>query len=134
MFISCLILKRPEIKAVSVICKFCEAKRASVRCNLRRLVMSNGGSFRRKHLYLVLVCFQSTMRKKENLLWIQCCYKYHNLTTTPPPPPPPPHCPGISNSLRGGGMAIFWNHTFPSHVPLIDIQILAVCRVFVMQT
>ena len=26
--------------------------------------------------------------------------------------PPPPHPPGISNSLRGGGLDIFWNHTF----------------------
>ena len=26
--------------------------------------------------------------------------------------PPPPHLPGISNSLRGGGLDIFWNlHT-----------------------
>ena len=25
--------------------------------------------------------------------------------------PPPPHPPGISNSLRGGGLDIFWNHT-----------------------
>ena len=24
-----------------------------------------------------------------------------------------PHPPGISNSLRGGGLDIFWNHTFP---------------------
>ena len=24
----------------------------------------------------------------------------------------PPHPPGISNSLRGGGLDIFWNHTF----------------------
>ena len=37
---------------------------------------------------------------------------------TPPPLwnflghwPPPPHPSGISNSLRGGGMDIFWNHT-----------------------
>ena len=37
-----------------------------------------------------------------------------------PTPPPfwnflglwPPHPPGISNSLRGGGLDIFWNHTF----------------------
>ena len=26
---------------------------------------------------------------------------------------PPPHPPGIANSLRGGGLDIFWNNTFP---------------------
>ena len=30
---------------------------------------------------------------------------------TPPPPPPPPPPPGISLSLCGGGLDIFWNHT-----------------------
>ena len=25
----------------------------------------------------------------------------------------PPNPPGISNSLRGGGLDIFWNHTMP---------------------
>ena len=36
-----------------------------------------------------------------------------------PPPPPPPHfhSSGISNSLHGGSLDIFWNHTF--HVPWI---------------
>ena len=28
-----------------------------------------------------------------------------------PGPLNPPHPPGISNSLRGGGLDIFWNHT-----------------------
>ena len=27
----------------------------------------------------------------------------------------PPHPPGISNSLRGGGLDIFWNHTFQNN-------------------
>ena len=30
----------------------------------------------------------------------------------PGPLTPPPHPPGISNSLRGGGLDIFWNQTF----------------------
>ena len=38
-------------------------------------------------------------------------------TNNPPsspefPGPLTPHPSGISNSLRGGGMDIFWNHTF----------------------
>ena len=35
----------------------------------------------------------------------------------PPPPPPHFHSSGISNSLHGGSLDIFWNHTF--HVPWI---------------
>ena len=31
------------------------------------------------------------------------------------PGPLTPHPPGISNSLRGGGLDIFWNYTLDSH-------------------
>ena len=98
--------------------------------------------------YLVLVCFQSTIRKKGNLLWQQLLktserrtkvgkwhllyevsqlIPYHldvNFTSNPTSPPefpgplnPPPHPPGISNSLHGGNMDIFWNHTICSCLP-----------------
>ena len=32
------------------------------------------------------------------------------------PGPLTPHPPGISNSLRGGGLDIFWNHTMGEKV------------------
>ena len=34
-----------------------------------------------------------------------------SLLEFPGPLTPPPHPPGISNSLRGGGLDVFWNHT-----------------------
>ena len=53
-------------------------------------------------------------------LWNRSVWKkrIHYLYTTPPPQEfpgpltPPPHPFGISNPFRGGGMDIFWNHTF----------------------
>ena len=57
-----------------------------------------------------------------------------------PPPPPSPNPPGISNSLCGGGMDIFWNHTLKVHLTsrsitgqylnMSDLKILSFLSIF----
>ena len=81
-------------------------------------------------LLLIRVIFTSMARKqnankrKFNIseLWNQSAWKKQIIYIIDTPPlspgisgpltPPPPHPPGISNPFRGGGMDIFWNHTF----------------------
>ena len=70
--------------------------------------------------------------------WIKLNHLELNLTVNPPPlwnflgfwPPPPPHYSGISNSPRGGGMDIFWNHTFQVWSQSI---LKAYCKLFFTQ-